>query len=152
LETSVLYYIMICTKCNIEKSVSAFSIRNRGTGKLHKQCKECHTEYRRKHYLKNKAKYIKKAKINNKVYKEYNRNKLFKYLTGKSCADCGETDPITLDFDHVKGAKKFAIPNGETYSWKTVLLEIDKCEIRCANCHRKRHAKENNTYRYEYFN
>jgi hypothetical protein len=27
------------------------------------------------------------------------------------------------------------------YSWEKIEAEISKCEVRCANCHRKRHAK-----------
>jgi hypothetical protein len=32
------------------------------------------------------------------------------------------------------------------YAWKSILDEISKCEVRCAKCHRKRHAKRRNEW------
>lgn len=65
------------------------------------------------------------------------------------CVDCGEIDPIVLEFDHVDPATKlFNI--GESYgkSKEVILSEIMKCDIVCANCHRKRTARMFNYYRY----
>lgn len=56
------------------------------------------------------------------------------------CADCGGTyDPICMDFDHVRGKKLFEISNISHFARATILEEIKKCEIICANCHRLRH-------------
>ena len=69
------------------------------------------------------------------------RGKLFEFLSLKECIDCGEKDPIVLDFDHKNPSKKFKpISNmlSGHYSWESLLKEIKKCEIRCANCHRRR--------------
>ena len=54
------------------------------------------------------------------------------------CIDCGEKNPVVLDFDHVKGNKIMCISNmvRNSYSIETIKKEIKKCEIRCANCHR----------------
>jgi hypothetical protein len=61
------------------------------------------------------------------------------------CVDCGEKDIDVLEFDHVRGEKKAAIGVmvQEGYSVDMLLKEISKCEIRCSNCHRKRHIMEN---------
>jgi hypothetical protein len=57
------------------------------------------------------------------------------------CADCGETDPLVLEFDHL-GDKEFNIgPNLVNRSWKSVLAEIEKCDVVCANCHSRRTAR-----------
>jgi hypothetical protein len=69
------------------------------------------------------------------------RKKLLEFLQDKSCLDCGEADPIVLDFDHVNPKEKFksiARMLSGHYSWVKILTEIEKCEIRCANCHRRR--------------
>lgn len=69
------------------------------------------------------------------------RQKLFEFLSEKQCVDCGEKDPIVLDFDHVDPKNRFknvARMLSGHYSWKSVLEEIEKCEIRCANCHRRK--------------
>ena len=61
-----------------------------------------------------------------------------------SCVDCGESNPIVLDFDHVHGDKSHNISdmvNG-SYAISSIKDEIRKCEIRCSNCHRKKHTNE----------
>jgi hypothetical protein len=65
--------------------------------------------------------------------------------------DCGESDPVVLDFDHRDRRAKFAnVSDMLTYSIKRVISEIAKCDVRCANDHRRRTKKqiaivENNT-------
>lgn len=76
-----------------------------------------------------------------KRYRLMVRAKLFDYLLSKSCVDCGEKDPIVLEFDHRDLKDKFkSIANmlSGHYSWKSLEKEIGKCDIRCANCHRKK--------------
>jgi hypothetical protein len=54
------------------------------------------------------------------------------------CKDCGYSDHAqALQFDHIDDNKKASVSNliRSDYSWKTILEEINKCEIRCANCH-----------------
>lgn len=59
------------------------------------------------------------------------------------CVDCGYKDhPAALDFDHVRGIKLFAVATGfRTKPWSAVLEGIDKCEVRCSNCHRVKTAE-----------
>ena len=69
------------------------------------------------------------------------RTKLFAFLSKKKCRDCGERDPIVLDFDHKNPSDKFKSVSrmlSGHYSWASVLDEIKKCDVRCANCHRRR--------------
>lgn len=77
------------------------------------------------------------------------RAQLFNYLADKKCADCGEADPIVLEFDHQDPKHKFKqisrILSGH-YSWNSVLKEIQKCDIRCANCHRRKTYKQYNSF------
>lgn len=68
---------------------------------------------------------------------------MYEYLLAHPCVDCGETDPIVLDADHVRGKKHFNISAMlQGYAWSAVLEELEKCEMRCANCHRRKTAKE----------
>lgn len=68
------------------------------------------------------------------------RNRLYvkDYLEGKSCVDCGNSDIRVLEFDHVKGVKLYNVSYMVTKAYKLELIkdEIEKCEIRCCNCHR----------------
>ncbi len=72
------------------------------------------------------------------------------YLRQHPCTDCGEKDIIVLDFDHVRGTKRqgISVMIRVGYKWEDILLEIDKCEVVCANCHRKRTAKRGNHFKY----
>jgi hypothetical protein len=73
------------------------------------------------------------------------RENLFKFLSDKKCLDCSESDPIVLDFDHRVRQLKFKSINkmlSGHYSWKSILSEIEKCDVRCANCHRRKTYKE----------
>ena len=61
-------------------------------------------------------------------------------LKSVPCADCGGTfPPICMDFDHL-GDKSFSVSRASTRSIDTVLAEVAKCEVVCANCHRIRTA------------
>lgn len=86
-------------------------------------------------------------------YREKNQLRLWELLLRSSCKDCGEKDPRVLDFDHL-GDKKFEISqmvNRHTRSWKAIEEEMAKCEIVCANCHRKRSFARGNTWRQRLF-
>jgi hypothetical protein len=78
---------------------------------------------------------------------ERNQRLVLEYLADHPCVDCGESDPIVLEFDHLrdKRANISALTrNGE--SWR-LLEEIAKCEVRCANCHRRITAIRGGWYR-----
>lgn len=67
------------------------------------------------------------------------------YLKSKECVDCGEGDPVVLEFDHTVRSDKFKTINkmlSGHYSWNAIHLEIQKCEVRCANCHRRKTYKQ----------
>jgi hypothetical protein len=56
------------------------------------------------------------------------------------CIECGEDDPVVLEFDHL-GGKLFDVGRAiSDRSWDSILEEIAKCEVVCANCHRRRTA------------
>lgn len=60
---------------------------------------------------------------------------------GKSCIKCGESHMACLDFHHRDpSTKDFQITEGVfRYAIEKVLAETEKCDILCANCHRKHH-------------
>jgi hypothetical protein len=66
-------------------------------------------------------------------------------LATHPCVDCGESDPVVLEFDHRDpAAKSFSIGDalGKTWQWEKIAAEIAKCDVRCANCHRRRTARQ----------
>lgn len=60
---------------------------------------------------------------------------------GGKCQICGYDKCYTaLDFHHRDGDKKeFSINQARSKSWNTVKLELDKCDLLCATCHREVH-------------
>lgn len=57
------------------------------------------------------------------------------------CADCGRRYPsYVMDFDHRRGKKRMVVARMAAggYSVASVLAEIAKCDVVCANCHRIR--------------
>jgi hypothetical protein len=73
------------------------------------------------------------------------KEKAIEYLGGK-CIDCGYNKCIqALEFDHRNPEEKeFSISGKHCLSWDKIKNELDKCDLRCANCHRERHARETN--------
>lgn len=73
---------------------------------------------------------------------------IYDYYSVHPCVDCGESDPIVLEFDHVRDSKIKAVSilvKGR-YSLEAIQNEIDKCEVRCANCHKRKTAREQSWY------
>jgi hypothetical protein len=109
----------------------------------------------KRHYEANKSKIKKRSKKRNRRQRDINRADVNKVKEGVSCVDCGESNPLVLDFDHVSGDKICDISNMvyRSYCVESIQKEIDKCEVRCSNCHRvathnrrieKQNAKTNN--------
>ncbi len=108
----------LCSCCRIRKPKSEFYGKTVKTG----DCKPCQT-------------------------KRQNDRRQFvvDYLKSHPCVDCGESHLAVLDFDHLTD-KKSSISRlvRMNISFEAILVEISKCEVRCANCHRKRTAKQFN--------
>lgn len=134
---------MLCSKCQKEKSFEEFSFRDRSRGVLHKMCKLCHTKYRRRHYLQHKEKYIEKASRWNRKQRDVLRLYIFEKLSKSACIDCGEKDIVVLDFDHISGKRLgISLMFKNRYSIAAIKEEMQRCVIRCANCHRRKTARE----------
>lgn len=138
-----------CTKCEVEFLLDEFPIMNKKSGKRFSMCVKCKREYDRVYYQKNRE--INKEN-KNKLQRE-NRIIKLKYvnnlLQNSSCLDCGNSDWRVLEFDHRERDKKeFSIADCSSYSIEKIQLEIDKCDIVCANCHNIRTIEQRGYYRY----
>lgn len=124
-----------CPTCGESKSLDEFSNnRARRDGK-HGECKTCKAARSRDWFDRNPA-----AISASTVRKEQRRREyIWAYLLSHPCVDCGETDPLVLEFDHVRGQKEIGICDmiRKNISHERFLDEIEKCDVRCANCHRR---------------
>lgn len=142
----MLQETLFCTSCGEEKPLDEFGFRNKKKGIRHLRCKACTRAYNRQHYQDNKQYYKKKARRWDTKQRDKARYYVTEYLLEHPCVDCGETDPLVLDFDHVRDKKRYNISNmiRLLFSIEEIKKEIAKCEVRCANCHRIKTAKEEN--------
>lgn len=80
---------------------------------------------------------------------ERNLVHVYNVLGRSACVDCGATDPLVLEFDHI-GLKRDSVTRLAWYgcSLATIDAEIGKCAIRCANCHRRVTASRGAHFRF----
>lgn len=131
---------MKCNTCQRDDlEASDFTFKNKKTGKLHKQCKRCRSEYHKVYYLNNKDTYIAKAKSNNPIYYQQKRKWINDYKTSAGCKYCNEKRAACLDFHHTDKNKEFEISKFKWFSYKKLESEMRKCIVICSNCHRLLH-------------
>ena len=113
----------------------------------HTILKECKTHGETSFVLENRGYYrCKKCRVDAVTKRRKKlKTKAVEYKDRK-CFDCGlETEYSDVyDFHHLDPSQKdFGIGNqGYTRSWEKTKIELDKCVMLCANCHRIRHAQE----------
>lgn len=111
-----------CSKCKINKLNSEFSKHRFAKDELQSWCRTCIRIAVREHQTKAKEFFV-----------EYKR--------GLNCQECGENHIACLDFHHKNpDEKEFEISQRYgTKSIEIIMNEIAKCDVLCANCHRKLH-------------
>jgi hypothetical protein len=90
----------------------------------------------REYYTRNKD----AALVAMRASRNRKREKLIA-VKNKPCTDCGiQYPPRVMEFHHPNPNKDFSV--GKEFhklGWNTLLLEIEKCALVCANCHRLKH-------------
>lgn len=77
-----------------------------------------------------------------KARKQRLRERFAEYKASLSCEVCGFSHPAALDFHHRDGDdKQVEVAKMITWgnSWETIMAEVAKCQVLCANCHRILH-------------
>ncbi len=140
-----------CRVCEKEQPIDRFALRSSASGKRKWICHSCQSDYHREWYRRSRTKVlvrVRRDRRRRKPLRQVVQRRVWQYLLEHPCIDCGKTDPRVLDFDHRR--EKVAevgrlVASG--LSWGRVLVEIAKCEVRCANCHRRRTAHSLGYYR-----
>lgn len=105
-------------------------------------CKPCKKTYNAVYYSATKGVHNPaRAERRRKARIEANEF-IIEYLLTHPCVDCGESDIVVLDFDHQRD--KTADINQMRRRGCTIqqiTAEIAKCEVVCANDHRRRTAR-----------
>lgn len=140
-----------CTACGEDKPESEFSFRNKKKGLRQARCKTCFREYAKQHYSENRQRYIDSAKRSRKRLIQRKKDHVAELLETAPCVDCGFSDPRALQFDHLDPkTKKHNIADMVSGRYNSASLEalkeeLEKCVVRCANCHQ---IKTGKTYNY----
>ena len=129
----------ICSKCKVEKPTDEFRWRNKSKGVLHSQCKECEKARDKIHYQESKLR--REAVFQTALFQKNRNVAIVEKAKECGCKKCGEKRSYVLDFHHINPQEKSATINHliKSGSEQTLLTEIDKCDVLCANCHREFH-------------
>lgn len=142
-----------CSKCKQVKEASPkyFNRKAASPDGLSSWCKVCKRKADAERQSRPGTRKTMRAR--GKIRQDAARDYVWSILSKSECVDCGETNPLVLEFDHVRGEKlrgiSYMIYSG--YKLETIQDEIDKCEIRCANCHAIKTQEERKTHKFEFF-
>ena len=126
-----------CGDCGVRKPAHEFSWRRRKRNQRDNLCRPCRAAYHQRHYATNRQRYIDQARERKQALALSRTAYLLAFFGDHPCGDCGETDAVVLEFDHVRD-KLFDIGSALPYrNWQSILDEMQKCEVVCANCHRR---------------
>jgi hypothetical protein len=133
-----------CPSCSIEKSIKEFGRHRTRYDGLQSQCRACKRASQRSWYHNNKARHVANVAARRRAEETRIISLIVAFLRQHPCVDCGEDNPVVLEFDHVRGIKGNSVCNmiGLGYSWAKIYAEIQKCEVRCCKCHRIKTAKQ----------
>jgi len=133
-----------CARCKQSKLLREFPLRRRNGYSRNAYCFPCKLAYQRENYHKYSENHQRLVHRNSKRYRSRNRELITAYLLAHPCVDCGESDLRVLEFDHVRPDKVSSVSRlaAQAVRWERVLAEMEKCEVRCANCHRRKTAKQ----------
>jgi hypothetical protein len=116
-----------CSKCSGEKDTN------------HSYCRSCLSEYDRARWNSKDPTERNRKNSNRRKRVARQRTMIDKIKLDAGCIDCGYNEhAIALDFDHIGRDKSFNIGQASNrgFTDQTILDEIAKCVVRCANCHR----------------
>lgn len=135
-----------CGKCKQYKPLSEFRIDAR-RNKPDPPCKLCRQYYAKQWYqsrsIEHKAYVIKKQLPYRQAKVKEKFNYVVEYLRNHPCTICGESDIVVLEFDHLRDKKhNIAVLIHGGWGLNALKKEIEKCQVLCANCHRRKTARE----------
>lgn len=133
-----------CSKCEQELPNEEFAWKNKREGTKSAWCKPCYREYDKARWQVKSADDKQNKLDRSRTRADSLRQLIWDYLKVNPCP-CGETDPVVLEFDHRDGVIKKGnvcemVARGS--SVKTIIDEIAKCDVLCANCHRRKTATQ----------
>ena len=125
-----------CCTCHELRPLSDYNVRTTAKDGLQARCRDCSRQW----YLANRDAHRAKVRLRSTAVKKEYKRRIGEHLLAHPCVDCGESDVRVLDFDHLDASTKrsdIAKMVNAGGRWSDIELEMAKCEVRCANCHRR---------------
>ena len=146
-QSRIIYRTKNPNYCYKTLPIENFAWKNKSKGLRYHNCSSCRYKYEMKRYDKNpEAKQLRSDTIVKATKKRRTQlQSKINEIKSSGCVDCGGSfHPVAMDFDHVRGTKKYNVSAmvQRGMSEDAILKEIEKCEVRCAPCHRTRHKNE----------
>lgn len=112
--------------------------RTKHTKKYAAYCKDCTNTKNKNRYLNDKSRHL----LRSKAHQARIKFELHCLKASIGCYMCSETDPRALDFHHKNPQDKKGqiLILWHNLGKQVAMEEIAKCELLCANCHRKCHC------------
>lgn len=137
----------LCPHCRVVKQVDDFSFKNKSRGVRQWWCRSCDAAYKLRWYSANRERHMTKVRAGQKKTTAEHQARMWSFLAQHPCVDCGESNPVVLEFDHIRDKRaNVSSMTHAAFAWATIEAEIAKCEVRCANCHRIKTARERGIY------
>lgn len=139
-----------CTSCKEDKELSEFNKNKIKKDGLNNICRKCSNKRSKKYYNEKGEEHKKNVAKRNHKYRDTIRQFILDKLKVSECKDCGNNDIRVLEFDHLPEFKKeYNISDmlKSSLSINLIEIEMNKCDIVCANCHRIRSIIRQDNYR-----
>jgi hypothetical protein len=128
----------VCSTCRERKPLEDFNRLTKSSDGRQWSCRACNAAY----HQANKEHHNALIHKRNSRLRRRHQREIYEYLLQHPCVDCGESDPVVLEFDHLRD-KVMAVSSlvARLRPWPEIEAEIAKCEVRCCNCHRRQTAR-----------
>ena len=137
-----------CRVCGDDKLLAEFPYRSMSAGTRHAICRSCQREASHDWYVRSRSPQARRVLGYGTGRRSVFVEAVRAYFDTHHCVDCGEDDPRVLDFDHRRDKlADISTLVRRAATWNEVAAEVEKCEVRCANCHRRRTIRAQGGYR-----
>jgi hypothetical protein len=93
------------------KTGGGIRLAAQSSGQRDNYCRPCRAAYKQEHYAANRQRYVEAAIRRKRAVVAERVHYLLDYFETHPCVDCGERDPVVLEFDHLRD-KEFGIGTG----------------------------------------
>lgn len=138
----------VCSTCKQWQPLAEYNRRARAADGLQSRCRACNGAW----YAANRGRHVANVRQRNDRVRLECQQRIADHLVTHPCVDCGEADLRVLEFDHTDPRTKLGTIGrlvASSLDWGRIQAEIDKCQVRCSNCHRIRTMTDCGSWRVE---